>query len=575
MRKLCILLAILGVGSFSSLAQNPNNHWQLGVSDLNFSTNPPTVSTVANSGQYGNASVSDDNGNLLFYTDGVKVWNKNHQIMQNSVDLSYYVEAEQPVIIVPYPGANKYYIFSEVSDCMMGNYNCLDFHRYNYAIIDFTTNPLGEFQVLSSSQGGNITYYQYVKPLESFENGISRHGPLTFTKNSTGDGYWIIVNGAVNGSPRIYSFSLTSTGLSQAPMISIVTSSLSTTSKREVYKFSPDNNTLGILESVDAIGNNSKFHILNFNSSTGVFSNQTSINNIASNGSLTANSFEFSTDSQKVYFVGTNLLVKDLSTPTVFARTMSLPALPVVSYNPNLWHIQRDKYENLLVAGNGINHIEKIDNQNSFSGSSLTSNYLSVSMPNNLYTNAITHAKYTFPQLIPSLTPSCTTNLVITANVVSGTDNKQASSTIIASNTISNGASAIYHAGNSVTMQPPFNAKSGSTVHMYIAGCTGTYVARQSGNTKDDQATLETASIIKKETISILPNPNNGIFNIALANVNEGTIQINDLIGFTIFKVDFKNQNQFEINMQEKPKGIYIVRVFSSNQVFTGKIIKN
>jgi hypothetical protein len=29
----------------------------------------------------GCATISDANGQLLFYTDGKKVWNKNHQVM--------------------------------------------------------------------------------------------------------------------------------------------------------------------------------------------------------------------------------------------------------------------------------------------------------------------------------------------------------------------------------------------------------------------------------------------------------------------------------------------------------------
>ena len=98
----------------SIFSQNPDNHWQLGVTDVNFSTNPPTTAVVANAGNYGKATISDNNGNLLFYTNGSKVWNKNHLVMQNGTAISGAdSQPIQPVVIVPYPGnANKYIIIS-------------------------------------------------------------------------------------------------------------------------------------------------------------------------------------------------------------------------------------------------------------------------------------------------------------------------------------------------------------------------------------------------------------------------------------------------------------------------------
>lgn len=33
------------------------------------------------------ASISDSAGNLLFYTNGEKVWNKNHEVMPNGEGL--------------------------------------------------------------------------------------------------------------------------------------------------------------------------------------------------------------------------------------------------------------------------------------------------------------------------------------------------------------------------------------------------------------------------------------------------------------------------------------------------------
>ena len=65
------------------------------------------------------ASISDPAGNLLFYTDGVNVWNRNGAVMPNvqSVKLQGGIDASQGALIVPKPGSgcNEYYIFTTQS----------------------------------------------------------------------------------------------------------------------------------------------------------------------------------------------------------------------------------------------------------------------------------------------------------------------------------------------------------------------------------------------------------------------------------------------------------------------------
>jgi len=59
----------------------------------------------------GCASISNSKGNLLFYTDGVTVWNKNHNVMEAGLKGS--LTSTQSAIIIPNPsGNNLYYIFT-------------------------------------------------------------------------------------------------------------------------------------------------------------------------------------------------------------------------------------------------------------------------------------------------------------------------------------------------------------------------------------------------------------------------------------------------------------------------------
>ena len=54
----------------------------------------------------GCATISDGTGNLLFYTDGVSVWDRNHQIMQNGTGLMGHTSSSQSATIVPLPGSS-------------------------------------------------------------------------------------------------------------------------------------------------------------------------------------------------------------------------------------------------------------------------------------------------------------------------------------------------------------------------------------------------------------------------------------------------------------------------------------
>ncbi|WP_291117572.1 T9SS type B sorting domain-containing protein [Flavobacterium sp. UBA6135] len=61
----------------------------------------------------GCASISDKDGNLLFYTNGRVVWNRNHEIIEDAFYLANEIEDIQTTIIIPKPNdETTYYIFS-------------------------------------------------------------------------------------------------------------------------------------------------------------------------------------------------------------------------------------------------------------------------------------------------------------------------------------------------------------------------------------------------------------------------------------------------------------------------------
>ncbi len=96
-------------------AQKQGNIWYFGHNaglDFNAGTPVPLLDGQLNIWE-GCATIADNNGNLLFYTDGIRVWNRNHQIMPNGTGLMGDNSATQSGVIVPYPGnPDLYYIFT-------------------------------------------------------------------------------------------------------------------------------------------------------------------------------------------------------------------------------------------------------------------------------------------------------------------------------------------------------------------------------------------------------------------------------------------------------------------------------
>jgi len=60
----------------------------------------------------GSAVISDKKGNLLFYTDGRTIWNRNHDTMKNGFGLNSYWAIQQAIIIPLPENPNIYYVFS-------------------------------------------------------------------------------------------------------------------------------------------------------------------------------------------------------------------------------------------------------------------------------------------------------------------------------------------------------------------------------------------------------------------------------------------------------------------------------
>jgi hypothetical protein len=97
------------------------------------------------------------------------------------------------------------------------------------------------------------------------------------------------------------------------------------------------------------------------------------------------------------------------------------------------------------------------------------------------------------------------------------------------------------------------NCSNSDTAQIYVDLCTG----------------IESFSV--NQNISIIPNPNNGIFSLNSFN-KISSIEIVNVLGEKIYS-SVINSNKLEIDLSTQPRGIYFVEVMVGNERRTKKII--
>ncbi|MBK8846190.1 MAG: T9SS type A sorting domain-containing protein [Bacteroidetes bacterium] len=120
---------------YKTNAQNATNTWYYGGNaGCEFSSGSPVVlNNGAMNTNEGCITQSDAFGNLLFYSDGITVYNANHVAMPNGTGLFGGFSASQSCVVVPDPGNTlRYYIFT-IPD--VGGPSGL-----TYSLIDMTLN---------------------------------------------------------------------------------------------------------------------------------------------------------------------------------------------------------------------------------------------------------------------------------------------------------------------------------------------------------------------------------------------------------------------------------------------------
>ncbi|MBK8805836.1 MAG: hypothetical protein IPO21_03940 [Bacteroidales bacterium] len=188
-----LILLIHGTAVF---AQNEANIWYFGhYVGMDFNYSPPkSLLTTTLSTDEGCSVACDENGDLLFYTDGITVWNKQHLPMPNGFNLLGNPSSTQSGLIVALPNSNDVFYVFTVDDKQM-------LQGLHYSIVD-----------LKLEGGlGDVTE----KNLPILDTTCEKIAAIPHVNKRD---IWILTRKFRND--EYYSYLLTPTGLNTTPVIS-------------------------------------------------------------------------------------------------------------------------------------------------------------------------------------------------------------------------------------------------------------------------------------------------------------------------------------------------------------------
>ena len=136
-------------------------------------------------GGEGTTVISDVSGNLLFWTDGNTVWNRDREIMPNGSKLGGNPSAVQSTVAFPsMADPNKFFVISLVTGNSPGFDQSGDpyytDHRLRWSVIDMTLD----------NGMGDVAADNHALPL-GVDASYGTSEQLTAVPNATGDGFWV------------------------------------------------------------------------------------------------------------------------------------------------------------------------------------------------------------------------------------------------------------------------------------------------------------------------------------------------------------------------------------------------
>ena len=349
MKKYSFLLFLVFHGFIYT--QNQTNHWNFGnKAALNFNDGIVNVMTDSEMDTpAGSTSISDKLGNLLFYTNGQTVWNKNHAIMENGEGLAGEVNNAQTSIVIPKPGTDeRYYIFSTRVNTTTTN-PILTKGVYLAEIEISTTYPLGKV----------LTRFQSLRDASTER--------ITAVHHKDGKAIWLITFGEAGGSTNgvkntFSSYKIDENGLNP-PLHSIQEETVSASG---AMKASPDGKLIAIADNDDQY-----IYLYNFDNETGAITVHTKIfTDTALSAPKAPYGIAFSRNSKILYYTG---LVGSNGSINQYSLENPFPDDPLYSPKKELFSSSGTRFGSIQLANdskiyvalfedgtNGISAVQKL-----------------------------------------------------------------------------------------------------------------------------------------------------------------------------------------------------------------------
>ncbi len=230
----------------------------------------------------GCATISDAFGGLLFYTDGITVYNKNHEVMLYGEGLFGDPSSTQSAMIIPKPeDPELFIIFTVDTSPFEGDPD----YGLNYSIVD-----------ISGDSGLGAVIQKNIPLLEDCSEKIT-----AVIKNCFEQSIWVVTLASQNGESgalnTFYAYEVNATGVLAAP-VKTSFPNLQIEDPRGYLKFSPDGTKLAVANFTDGL------FIYDFDKATGSITNQQSLTIPGINKNPYG--LEFSPNSTLLYVHATN-----------------------------------------------------------------------------------------------------------------------------------------------------------------------------------------------------------------------------------------------------------------------------
>ncbi|WP_231562582.1 T9SS type B sorting domain-containing protein [Muricauda sp. MAR_2010_75] len=201
----------------------------------------------------GCASISDEEGQLLFYTDGINVYNSTHSRMPNGFGLYGDTSSSQSALVVPMPENDDiFYIFTVDTKIRPDDL----YHGFNYSVVDMALND-----------GLGDVVQKNIRLLSFCSEKIT-----AVLKDCNDRSAWVVTLSTKNGNEGDYfdtyhAFEINSSGLMTNSVKSTFNNS-NFTDRRGYLKFSPDGTKMANANVFNGL------FLYDFDTTTGSLSNQ-------------------------------------------------------------------------------------------------------------------------------------------------------------------------------------------------------------------------------------------------------------------------------------------------------------